>query len=102
MSSLKMVSPRSIKLSITNDNLEGFPNKPMVQSKRIVADMNVEKEYVNSPINNPTTCSIVGKEVHDPFITTKKSMVIYFPYITIKLFGFFKKFIEVQFNYING
>ncbi len=30
MASLKMVSPRSTRLSITNDNLEGFINKPMV------------------------------------------------------------------------
>jgi hypothetical protein len=30
MSSLKMVFPRSTKLSIVNDNLEGSPNKPMV------------------------------------------------------------------------
>jgi hypothetical protein len=44
----------------------------MVQSEKNVVDMNVEKKYVNSPINNPTTCSIVGKEVEDPFTTTKK------------------------------
>jgi hypothetical protein len=30
MSSLKMVFPRSAKLSIVNDNLEGSPNKLMV------------------------------------------------------------------------
>ncbi len=43
----------------------------MVQSKNIVVDMNVDKKYANSPINNSTTCSIVGKEVQDPFTTTK-------------------------------
>jgi hypothetical protein len=43
----------------------------MVQNNKIVVDMNVEKEYVNSPINNPTTCSIVGKEVQDLSTTTK-------------------------------
>jgi hypothetical protein len=32
--------------------------------------MNVEKEYVNSLVNNPTTWSIVGKEVQDPSTTT--------------------------------
>jgi hypothetical protein len=51
-----MVSLRSAKLSIVNDNLEGSPNKPMVQSNEIVASMHVEKEYVNSLINNPITC----------------------------------------------
>jgi hypothetical protein len=71
MLSLKMVSPRFARLSITNDNLEGSPNKPMVQSNEIVADMNVEKKYVNSLINNPTTCSIIGMEVQDPSTTTK-------------------------------
>jgi hypothetical protein len=30
MLSLKMVSPRSTRLSIVNDNLEGSPNMPMV------------------------------------------------------------------------
>ncbi len=62
MPSFKMVSPRSTTLSIANDNLKGSPNKPMVQSNEIVANMNVEKKYVNSPINNLTTCSIAGKE----------------------------------------
>jgi hypothetical protein len=33
--------------------------------------MNVEREYVNSLVNNPTTCSIVGKEAQDPSTTTK-------------------------------
>jgi hypothetical protein len=71
MPSFKMVSPRSTKLSIANDNLKGSPNKPMVQSNEIVANMNVEKEYVNSLVSNVTTCSIVGKEVQDPSTTTK-------------------------------
>jgi hypothetical protein len=38
-----MVSPRFAGLSIINDNLEGSPNKPMVQNNEIVVDINVEK-----------------------------------------------------------
>jgi hypothetical protein len=88
MSSFKMVSPRFAKLSIANDNLEGSPNKPMVQSNEIVAYMNVEKEYVNSLVNNPTTCSIVEKEVQDSPTTTKSIDGKLFPIIVIQLFGF--------------
>ncbi len=42
--SLKMVFPRSARLSIVNDNQEGSLNKPMVHNNEIVADMNVEKK----------------------------------------------------------
>lgn len=34
---------------------------------------NVEKAYVNSPIKNPTKCSIVGKEVHALSTSIKNS-----------------------------
>jgi hypothetical protein len=88
MLSLKMVSLRSTKLSIANDNLEGSLNKPMVYNNEIVADMNVEKEYVNSPVNNPNTCSLLGRSSKILLQQLKTSMVIYFPYIVIPLFGF--------------
>jgi hypothetical protein len=71
MSSLKRVSRRSVKLSMTNNNIKASPNKPMVQSKENMVEGNVEKVYVNSPIKNPTKCSIIGKEVQAPSTTTK-------------------------------
>jgi len=53
-----------------------------------VANMNVEKEYVNSPFNNPTTCSIVGKEVQDPSTITISIHGNLFPIYSIQLFNF--------------
>jgi hypothetical protein len=50
--------------------------------------MNVEKKYVNSLVNNPTTCSIARKEVQDLSTTTKNIHGNLFPYIIIQLFGF--------------
>jgi hypothetical protein len=87
MPSLMMVFPRSTRLSIANGKLEGFHKKPMIQSNKIVADMNVEKKYVNSPVNNPTTCSIARKGVQDPSTILKTSMVICFLYIIIQMFS---------------
>ncbi len=46
MSSFKRVFPRFARLSIANDNLKGSPNKPMVQSKENVVNMNVEKKLL--------------------------------------------------------
>jgi hypothetical protein len=102
MSSFKMVSPRFARLSIANDNLEGSPNKPMVQSNEIVADMNVEKKYVNSLVNNPTTCSIIGKEVQDPSTTTENIHGKLFPIYSYLIVWFSSFFMGVEPSYFNG
>jgi len=54
-----------------------------------MADMNVGKNYVNSPINNPTTCSIAGKEVQDPSTTTKNIHGNLFPIYSYPTIWFF-------------
>jgi hypothetical protein len=89
MSSFKMIFPRFARLSIANGNLEGSLNKPMVDSNKIVANMNVEKKYVNSPINNPTICSITRKEVQDTSTTTKNIHGNMFPTYNCLVFWFF-------------
>jgi hypothetical protein len=86
--SLKMVFPRSARLSIVNDNQEGSLNKPMVHNNEIVADMNVEKKYVNSPVNIQPHVPLLGRTSKVFLQQLKTSMVIYFPYIFIQLFGF--------------
>jgi hypothetical protein len=51
--------------------------------------MNVEKDYVNNLIYNPTTCSIVGKEVQDPSTTTKNIHGNLFPIYNYPIIWFF-------------
>jgi hypothetical protein len=102
MPSLKMVFPRSTRLSIANGKLEGFRNKPMIQNNKIVADMNVEKKYVNSPVNNPTTCSIARKGVQDPSTITKNIYGNLFPIYNYPNVWYSSFFMGVQPNYFNG
>jgi hypothetical protein len=54
-----------------------------------VANMNVEKDYVNSLVNNPTTCFIVGKEVQDPSTTIKNIHGNLFPIYSFQIVWFF-------------
>jgi hypothetical protein len=89
MSSLNMVSPRSTGLSIANDNLEGSLNKPMVHlTKKLwqtwmwINNMSIA-ELVIQP-----HAPLLGRRSKILLQHLKTSMVTYFPYIIIQLFGF--------------
>ncbi len=64
--------------------------------------MNVEKEYVNNLVNNPTTCSIARKEVQDLSTTTTNIHGNLFPIYSYPIVWFFGFFMGVQSSYFNG